>query len=415
MAGAGPAVAGIELLWLVLVLDQHGCLRGCWSGAAGRGRPGGAAARAGSDLVVPVRKAPRSWHPVPVPTSGPAGKAAGQAPPVGVAMKLGDPRHRQLVAVHLDSHAVGVPGQHATRRPPAGHHPKVPMRGEDLHLPWMPWWYPNVLSLRPYNGRAGNAASPDGASVSSPLVESRMGPPLQAAAERDVLLATKLHVPQPRPGFLARPRLLQQLAEGTARGLVLACAPAGFGKTALLGDWARCSQRAVAWLSLDPDDNDPARFWRHVLAALEGVRPGVAEQLAPLLGPPAPPSFEGLVTALINELAAVTDEMVLVLDDYHLVDAEPVHGSLAFLVEHRPPGLRLVLAGRTDPPLPLARLRVRGQLAELRTAELRFTPEEAAAVLREVVGPDLPEEAVAALAARTEGWAAGLQLAALSL
>src|SRR5829696_1737332 len=131
MAGAGPAVAGIELLWLVLVLDQHGCLRGCWSGAAGRGRPGGAAARAGSDLVVPVRKAPRSWDPVPVPTSGPAGKAAGQAPPVGLAAKLDDPPHgegdTQLVLVHLDSHAVGVPGQHATSRPLAGHRTKVPM------------------------------------------------------------------------------------------------------------------------------------------------------------------------------------------------------------------------------------------------------------------------------------------------
>jgi LuxR family maltose regulon positive regulatory protein len=244
-----------------------------------------------------------------------------------------------------------------------------------------------------------------------------MGPPLQAAAERDVLLATKLHVPQPRPGFLARPRLLQQLAEGTEGELVLVCAPAGFGKTALLGDWARHSQRAVAWLSLDPGDNDPARFWRHVLAALEGVRPGVAEQLAPLLGPPAPPSFEGLVTALINQLTAVTDEMVLVLDDYHLVDAEAVHASLAFLVEHRPPGLRLVLASRADPPLPLARLRARGQLVELRERELRFTPEEAAAVLREAVGPELPlpDAAVAALMARTEGWAAGLQLAALSL
>src|SRR5215207_9524361 len=242
-------------------------------------------------------------------------------------------------------------------------------------------------------------------------------PPADAAAERDVLLATKLHVPQPRPGFLARPRLLQQLAEGTEGELVLVCAPAGFGKTALLGDWARHSQRAVAWLSLDPGDNDPARFWRHVLAALEGVRPGVAEQLAPLLGPPTPPSFEGLVTALINQLTAVTDEMVLVLDDYHLVDVEAVHASLGFLVEHRPPGLRLVLASRADPPLPLARLRARGQLVELRERELRFTPEEAAAVLREAVGPELPlpDAAVAALVARTEGWAAGLQLAALSL
>jgi LuxR family maltose regulon positive regulatory protein len=242
-----------------------------------------------------------------------------------------------------------------------------------------------------------------------------MRPPPQAAAERDVLLATKLHVPQPRPGFLSRPRLLERLAEATALELVLVCTPAGFGKTSLLADWARHSRSPVAWLSLDEDDNDPARFWRHVTAALDRVRPGVAEQVAGLLGPPTPPSFEGLVTALINELAAQPDQVLLVLDDYHLVAAEAVHATLAFLVEHVPPGLRLLLASRADPPLPLARLRASGQLAELRERDLRFTAEEAAALLREAVGPDLLEEAVAALAARTEGWVAGLQLAALSL
>jgi LuxR family transcriptional regulator, maltose regulon positive regulatory protein len=242
-----------------------------------------------------------------------------------------------------------------------------------------------------------------------------MRPPPQAAAERDVLLATKLHVPQPRPGFLPRPRLLERLAEATALELVLVCTPAGFGKTSLLADWARHSRSPVAWLSLDEGDNDPARFWRHVVAALDRVRPGIAEQVAGLLGPPTPPSFEGLVTALINELAGLPDRVLLVLDDYHLVEAETVHASLAFLVEHLPPGLRLLLASRADPPLPLARLRASGQLAELRERELRFTAEEAAALLREAVGPDLLEEAVAALAARTEGWVAGLQLAALSL
>jgi LuxR family maltose regulon positive regulatory protein len=202
-----------------------------------------------------------------------------------------------------------------------------------------------------------------------------------------------------------------------AGDLVLVCAPAGFGKTALLADWARRSQRPVAWLSLDPGDNDPARFWRHVAAALDRMCPGIAEQVAPLLSPSAPPSFEGLVTALINELATQPEQVLLVLDDYHLIDAQPVHASVGFLLEHRPPGLRLLLASRADPPLPLARLRARGQLAELRAAELRFTPEEAAAVLREAVGPDLPlpDAAVGALTARTEGWAAGLQLAALSL
>ncbi len=239
-----------------------------------------------------------------------------------------------------------------------------------------------------------------------------VGPAGVAASERDALLATKLHVPAPRPGFVARPRL----AGALSGGLVLVCAPAGFGKTALLADWIRSSRRPVAWLSLDVGDNDPVRFWRHVAAALDRARPGIGERIAPLLGPP-PSSFEGLVTALINQLAAQPGEngIALVLDDYHLIDARPVHASLAFLIEHLPPGLHLVLASRSDPPLPLARLRARGQLAELRTDDLRFTAEEAAALLRESAGADMPGTAVAALVARTEGWAAGLQLAALSL
>ncbi len=238
-----------------------------------------------------------------------------------------------------------------------------------------------------------------------------------AAAGRDVLLATKLHVPGPRPGFVPRPRLTDRLDEGLGRGLVLVCAPAGSGKTALLADWARGGRRPVAWLSLDVGDNDPARFWRHAVAALDGVCPGISERVGPLLGPPPPPSFEPLVTALINELTArpQAGEMLLVLDDYHLVGSQPVHASVGFLLEHLPPGLHPVLASRADPPLALARLRARGQLAELRAAELRFTPDEAAAMLREAAGADLPDAAVAALAVRAEGWAAGLQLAGLSL
>jgi LuxR family transcriptional regulator, maltose regulon positive regulatory protein len=242
-----------------------------------------------------------------------------------------------------------------------------------------------------------------------------MGPPPGVAAERDVLLATKLHVPQPRPGFLARPRLLERLAEATALELVLVCTPAGFGKTSLLGDWARHSQRPVAWLSLDAGDNDPVRFWRHVAAALDQVRAGVAERVEVLLGDPQAALYEAVVTTLVNELAAQPERVLLVLDDYHLVDAEVVHASLGFLVEHLPPGLRLVLASRADPPLPLARLRARGQLAELRERDLRFTAEEAAELLRGAVGSELPEATVTVLVARTEGWAAGLQLATLSL
>jgi LuxR family maltose regulon positive regulatory protein len=233
----------------------------------------------------------------------------------------------------------------------------------------------------------------------------------------DGLLATKLYLPRLHPGFIARPRLTERLDEGLMGGLVLVCAPAGFGKTALLADWVRRGRRPAAWLSLDQGDNDPARFWRHVIATLDRVRPGTAEQLTPLLGPPPPPAFDGLVTALINELADQpgAGEMMLILDDYHLIDAQPVHASLGFLLEHQPAGLRLVLASRADPLLGLARLRGRGQLAELRAAELRFTVEETAALLRQAVGLALPEAAVAVLTARTEGWVAGLQLASLSL
>jgi LuxR family maltose regulon positive regulatory protein len=234
-----------------------------------------------------------------------------------------------------------------------------------------------------------------------------------AVSGRDVLLATKLHVPRPQPGFVPRPRLAEALGEGLARGRVLVCAPAGSGKTALLADWARGGGRSVAWLGLDAGDSDPARFWRYAVAAVDRARPGLAGRV----GPPPPGSSEGLVTALINELAAQPGdgEVLLVLDDYHLVDSGPVHESVAFLLENLPPGLHVVVSSRADPPLPLARLRARGQLAELRAAELRFTGEEAAALLRGVAGPDVPDGAAAALAARTEGWAAGLQLAGLSL
>ena len=233
-----------------------------------------------------------------------------------------------------------------------------------------------------------------------------------AAPQRDVLLATKLRVPASRPDLVPRPRLTARLDEGLARGLVLVCAPAGYGKTVLLADWAQRSRHPVAWLSLDAGDNDPARFWRHTVAALDPDRSGIGENVAPLLGPPAPSSFQGLVTALINELAA--EEVLLVLDDYHVIGSQQVHESLAFLVEHRPAGLCVVLASRNDPPLALPRRRARGQLAEVRAAELRFTPSEAAELLQHAASA-LPDASVAALAARTEGWAAGLQLAALSL
>jgi LuxR family transcriptional regulator, maltose regulon positive regulatory protein len=234
----------------------------------------------------------------------------------------------------------------------------------------------------------------------------------------DGLLATKLHRPRRPIGFVPRRRLIDRLEASLADRQVLVCAPAGFGKTSLLADWAAQSRWPVAWLSLDRSDNDPARFWRHVAAALDQARSGIAEQLGPLLAPTRSfegVAFEGLATVLINQLAAQPGQVRMVLDDYHLVDAQPVHDSMAFLLEHRPPALRIIVASRADPPLPLARMRAHGQLAELRGADLRFTADEAAALLQAGSTGDLPDGSVAVLTSRTEGWAAGLQLAALSL
>src|SRR6266704_3338964 len=234
------------------------------------------------------------------------------------------------------------------------------------------------------------------------------------ALGRDVLVATKFHVP--RAGFVPRPRLLARLSQGIGSGLTVVCTPAGFGKTTMLGDWARRSRVPAAWLSLDAGDNDPARFWRYVAAALDRVRPGTDAPVTALLQGRQQPPLEAVATVVINELSAPgKGGVALVLDDYHLVEAPPVHDSITFLLDRLPPGLRLVLSSRADPPLPLARLRGRGQLAELRAADLRFTVAETAAFLREVTGLDLPAASVAALQDRTEGWAAGVQLAALSL
>jgi len=236
-----------------------------------------------------------------------------------------------------------------------------------------------------------------------------------AGPERDVLLASKLRVPRPRPGWVARPRLVEHLRAGLARDLILVCGPAGFGKSSLLADWVGEEKRAVAWLSLDEGDNDPVRFWRHVTAALDGVLPGVGERAGALVGRGGSTSIRAAVTALVNDLVVAPGEALLVVDDYHLIQAAEVHSSLEFLLAQLPLSLRVVLASRSDPPLPLARLRARGQLAELRAADLRFTRDEAAELLRAALGHDLPDRAVTALAERTEGWVAGLQLAALSL
>lgn len=240
-------------------------------------------------------------------------------------------------------------------------------------------------------------------------------PPAFDAALQDDLVATKVTAPRIRPNLVARPALVRRFEDAVAHDLTLVCTPPGFGKTTLISTWAAASGRSVAWFSLDDDDNDPARFWRYVIAALSRVRPGTGARALSMLGGPGRDPGVEVVTALINDLAAHDGEIVLVLDDSHVIVSPPVQEGLAFLLGHLPACLHLVVAGRSDPPLPLAELRARGQLVELRAADLRFTPAEAAAFLDDLWGLALPAEAVTALAERTEGWVAGLQLAALSL
>jgi LuxR family maltose regulon positive regulatory protein len=231
----------------------------------------------------------------------------------------------------------------------------------------------------------------------------------------DVLLATKLGIPRTRPDLLPRTALVDRLEEAAAREFILVSTPAGFGKTTLLASWARNSARPVAWLSLDGDDNDPVRFWRYVVTAIDLAYQGIGDQVRSLLDAPARPTLKAVVTALVNDLVACSGEIVLVLDDYHLIESHAIHDSLAFLLDHLPPGMHLVISGRSDPPIPLARFRARGQLAELRAADLRFSLEEAAGLLLNSWDIELPQESIAALVEQTEGWVTGLQLAALSL
>ncbi len=247
------------------------------------------------------------------------------------------------------------------------------------------------------------------------------------------ILATKLYIPLPRPKVVLRPRLIARLNEGLAAGckLTLISAPAGFGKTALISEWlagrggvtpgGATPPLPAAWLSLDAGDSDPARFLTYLVAALQTLFAGIGAGVSAVLESPQPPPIEMLLTTLINEITTIPDTFILVLDDYHLVDAKAVGAPtsvgdiLAFLLAHQPPQMHLVIATREDPPLPLARLRGRGQMTELRAADLRFTPAEAAEFLNQVMGLNLSAEVVAALESRTEGWIAGLQLAAISM
>jgi LuxR family maltose regulon positive regulatory protein len=248
------------------------------------------------------------------------------------------------------------------------------------------------------------------------MAESRISSPDEAATEeREELLATKLNLPQPRPDHLRRSRLTDRLNQGMAQKLIMVCTAAGFGKTSLLAEWAASTRWRVSWLSLDPQDNDPVRFWRYVVGALDRTCDGLAEQVLPLLTPTGVTEGELVVTTLANRLQAVPETLALVLDDYHLIESWPIHEGIAYLLDHLPPRLRLIISSRGDPPLPVARLRGSGQLAELRGADLRFNPDETSALLRDAWGLDLTPHAIAALEARTEGWGVGLQLAALSL
>jgi LuxR family maltose regulon positive regulatory protein len=248
--------------------------------------------------------------------------------------------------------------------------------------------------------------------LADPLPEA---PPPTPAAVPPNLLATKLFIPPARAQLVSRPRLLDHLQRGLQGKLTLISAPAGFGKTTLVGAWVAACGRPVAWLSLDEGDADPARFLTYLVAALQTIAPTIGMGAMVALQSPQPPPVESMLTALLNEITSVPDAFILILDDYHVIDARAVDEVLAFLLEHLPPRMHLVITTREDPLFPMARLRARAHMTELRAVDLRFTSSEAAAFLKDVMGLDLSTEDVTALESRTEGWIAGLQLAALSL
>jgi LuxR family transcriptional regulator, maltose regulon positive regulatory protein len=229
------------------------------------------------------------------------------------------------------------------------------------------------------------------------------------------LLETKLYLPKLRRGLVPRPRLSERLDRGAETKLTLVSAPAGFGKTTLLTEWLELLKYSAAWVSLDQADNHATSFWSYVVAALQTVEPHIGANAIALLQSPLPAPIEAVLTLLLNELSAISNEVVLVLDDYHVIDARDIHDGMVFLLDHLTPRLHLVIASRADPSLPLARLRARGELVEIRAEDLRFTPDEAATYLTDTMGLDVTPSEVAALEERTEGWIAALQLAALSM
>lgn len=235
-------------------------------------------------------------------------------------------------------------------------------------------------------------------------------------------------MPPPRANTVPRPRLVERMEQGLAAGckLTLISAPAGFGKTTLVSEWisaltpgpspgGRGGGMRAAWLSLDEGDSDPARFMGYLVAALQTIAANLGEGVLAALQSSQPPATEAILTVLLNEITVIPEHFLLVLDDYHVIDSQAVDQALIFLIEHMPPQMHLVIASREDPPLPLARLRGRGQLTELRLADLRFTPGEAAEFLNRVMQLSLSADDIAALETRTEGWIAGLQMAAISM
>lgn len=229
------------------------------------------------------------------------------------------------------------------------------------------------------------------------------------------ILTTKLYIPPPRARIVPRPRLIELLNEALHSKLTLISAPVGYGKSTLVSEWVTCCGRPVAWLSLDEGDSDPAQFLTYLVAALQTIKAITGKRVLDVIQTPPLPPTEYILTDLLNEIAAFSNHFTMVLDDYHLIDSKAVDKALTFLLEHLPSQMHLVIASREDPNLPLARLRARGQLTELRAADLRFTPSEAAEFLNQVMGLNLSGEDIAALETRTEGWIAGLQLAGLSM
>lgn len=229
------------------------------------------------------------------------------------------------------------------------------------------------------------------------------------------LLHTKIFIPRPRKNLVPRSRLVDRLNAGLDKKLTLIAAPAGFGKTTLLSEWIPKSPRCVTWLSLDEGDNDPAQFWAYFITSLQGLNSDLGANALALIQSPRAPGIRSILQELINDLVDFPDFFASVLDDYHFIDSQPIHEALSFLIDHLPNNMHLIITTREDPELPVARLRARDQLTEIRAQELRFSREETGAFLQSVMGLDLSRQDVVALGDRTEGWVVGLQLAGLSM